>query len=304
MEEKKEEKNDINLINEVGAMSYKALIKARDMVKVGARLSDVAKHAEGFLKENGYGAAFPLNLSIGMQAAHYTPSVDDETVFGEHDLVKVDFGAEKNGILGDCALTVDLSHNNQKLIEAVNDALQNALSVIKSGVEVRSIGKEIERTILSKGFVPIRNLGGHSVKTHELHSDIFIPNYDNGDETKLEENMTVAIEPFATNGKGLVTESDICDIYSFDVEVNVRMREARQIQEEIKKSYSHEPFAVRWLSNVVGSRFGLYAGIAELSRNGGLTRHPTLIEVGKGLVSQAELEVIVEKDSCRILTKV
>ncbi len=298
-----EDKVDPKVVEEVGAASYKALVAARDMIKPGVKLLDVANHVEKMLKEQGYGMAFPLNLSIGVQAAHYTPSIDDETVFGENDLIKVDFGAEKDGVLGDCALTVDLSHNNQKLVEASIEALQNATSVIKSGVEVGKIGAEIEKAITSRGFVPIRNLGGHTVKTHDLHSDIFVPNYDNGDDTILEEGMVVAIEPFATSGKGIVTESDICDIYSFDFETQVRMREARILQEEIKKNYSHEPFAARWLSNVVDSRFGLYAGVSELARAGALTRYPTLIETGKGLVSQAELEVIVEKDSCRILTK-
>ncbi len=298
-----EEKTDPKLIEEVGAMSYKALTMARDMVKPGVKLVDVANKVEGFLKEQGYGAAFPLNLSIDTQAAHYTPTLDDGLVFGEKDVVKVDFGAEKNGVLGDCALTVDLSHNNQKLVEATIEALQNAISVVKAGVEVHKIGAEVEKAIKAKGFLPIVNLGGHTVKTHELHSSIFVPNFDNGDDTKLEEGMTVAIEPFATDGAGEIKDSDICEIYSFDIETGVRLKESRSIMEEIKKKYPHEPFAARWLSNVVPSGFGLYAGIAELSRTGALTRYPTLVEVGKGLVSQAELEVLVEKDGCKILTK-
>ncbi|HUC38589.1 MAG TPA: type II methionyl aminopeptidase [Candidatus Acidoferrum sp.] len=298
-----DKKPDLKIVEEVGAISYQALKVARDMVKPGVKLLDVAKKAESFLKEKGYGLAFPLNLSINEQAAHYTPSLEDETVFKENDIVKVDFGAEKDGVLGDCALTVDLSGKNQKLVEASMEALQNAISVVKAGVEVRKIGAEIEKAITAKGFEPIRNLGGHSVKVHDLHSDIFIPNYDNEDDTKLEEGMVVAIEPFATNGEGMVTESDTCEIYGFNAEMGVRLKEARQIMEEIKKNYSHEPFAVRWFSNIVPSSFGLYAGIAELSRNEALVRYPTLVEVGKGMVSQAELEVLVEKEGCKILTK-
>ena len=298
-----EDKQDPKVVEEVGAISYKALIMARDMIKPGVRLIDVANKVEGFLTEQGYGAAFPLNLSVNDQAAHYTPSLDDEASFGDNDVVKVDFGAEKNGTLGDCALTVDLSGNSQKLVEASMDALQSAMSVVKSGIEVHKIGAEIEKAIVAKGFLPIKNLGGHTVRTHDLHSDIFIPNYDNGDDTKLEEGMVVAIEPFATDGNGMVKDSDICEIYSFDMEMQVRLKEARLIQDEIKKGYSHEPFAARWLSGVVPSSFGLYAGMAELARSGALTRYPTLLEIGKGLVAQSELEIIVEKEGCRILTR-
>ena len=298
-----DDKTDIKTVEEVGAISYKALAMARDMVKPGIKLIEVATKVEGFLKERGFGAAFPLNLSVNWEAAHYTPALDDGRVFGDEDVVKVDFGAEKNGILGDCALTVDLSGDSQTLVDASMEALQNAVSAVKAGIEVHRIGAEIEKAITAKGFQPIRNLGGHTVKTHELHSDIFVPNYDNGDDTKLEEGMVVAIEPFATSGEGMVSDSDTCEIYSFDTEAQVRLKEARLLQDEIKKSYAHEPFAARWLSSVVPSSFGLYAGIAELARAGALTRYPTLVEVGKGLVAQSELEVLVEKGGCRILTK-
>ena len=113
----------------------------------------------------------------------------------------------------------------------------------------------------------------------------------------------VAIEPFATDGWGMVTESDVCDIYGFVADIPVRSPDARLVLQEIKGKYAHEPFAVRWLSNVLDSRFRLYAEIEELSRAGALDRYPTLVEVGKGMVSQAELEVLVGKDGCEILTK-
>lgn len=213
--EHKHETVDPELVKEVGRASYEALMKAKAMVKPGVRLLDVADAAEGFLKEKGFGCAFPLNLSINEQAAHYTPSVEDETVFPDNALVKVDFGAAKEGVLGDCALTVDLSGKYGKLVESVDDALKNAIAVVKAGVRVSDIGAEIEKTIEAAGFLPIKNLGGHEVAVHDLHSSTFIPNYDNGDDTVLEEGMTVAIEPFAVDGKKqAVYESDICDIYT------------------------------------------------------------------------------------------
>ena len=303
MEDRQRDGREIGLAREVGAASYRALRNAAELVKPGAKLVDVADAAERFLKDSGYGAAFPINLSIGSQAAHYAPSLDDEAIFSDKDVVKVDFGAEKGGVLGDCALTIDLSGGSQDLVEAADEALLNAISKTKAGAKVCEIGGEIDRSIRARGFVPIRNLGGHSVEVHELHSSVFVPNYDNGDETQLEEGMVVAIEPFATTGKGLVTESDICDIYGLSADATVRSQEARLVLQEIKSRYPHEPFAVRWLSNVIGSRFGLYAAIAELARAGILERYPTLVEVGKGIVAQAEAEVLVGKDGCEVLTK-
>lgn len=288
----------------VGKISYEALIKARDMVKPGVKLLDVADAVENFVREKGYTCAFPLNLSINEQAAHYTPSFMDDKVFTENDIVKVDFGAAKEGVLGDCAVTVDLTGQYSKLVDASRMALDNALSMIKIGVKVGDIGKEIAKTIESAGYKPVMNLGGHGVGVHNLHAEIFIPNYDNKDETTLEEGEVIAIEPFVTTGKkGLIAESGICDIYNFAQECSVRLPSARDLLKEIQTNHNSEPFAVRWLANKQVSKFGLYAAVNELVRAGALTPHPTLVGLDNGMIAQSEVEVIVEKDSCVVLTK-
>lgn len=298
------EEKELEILHEIGKITVEALLKTKEQIKPGAKLLDVANTAENFLRENGYGLSFPINLSINEQAAHYTPSLNDEKVFSENDLVKVDFGAEKNGLLGDGAITIDLSSNNQKLVDAAGKALENAISSVRTGVSVSTIGKVIGNTIEEAGFKPVRNLGGHELHTHDLHAGLFIPNYDNLDQTKLEEGMVIAIEPFVTNGKGLVVNSDIFEIYGYVTTTNIRSNDARMLLQEIESKYNSEPFAVRWLSNIIDSKFRLYAAIGELMRAGSIEPYPTLVEANKGLISQAEAQLVVEKDSCRVLTKV
>ncbi|MEM3227554.1 MAG: M24 family metallopeptidase, partial [Candidatus Micrarchaeaceae archaeon] len=216
----------------VGNMSYRMLEFAKDKVKEGAKLLDVANAIEEYAKSEGYELAFPVNLSINEYAAHYTPSASDEKVFTANDLVKIDLGARKNGILGDCAITIDLSGKSEKLVEASKEALDNAVSKIKAGVKVSEIGKVVEETIKAKGFAPIKNLGGHGVGIHGLHDEPFIPNYDNGDDTELEEGMVVALEPFATNGKGYVVNSDVFEIYGYVSDALTRDANARKMLAE------------------------------------------------------------------------
>ena len=296
--------SNLAIIKEVGAFSHKALVNAKSLVRPGAKLLDVANAAEKFLLDNGYTCAFPLNLSVNGEAAHYSPSVADEKVFGDKDIVKVDFGAAKDGILGDCAVTVDLSGENGKLVEAAERALADAIATVRAGVKVNEIGKVIAGAIESRGFRPIENLGGHGVGEHDLHSKVFVPNFDNGDETELEDGEVVAIEPFATSGKkGLVTDSDICEIYGFVGPTPVRNPDARKVLDEIMNKYSSEPFAVRWLSNVIPEKFKLYVAVKELWRSGALTPYPMLIGLGGGNVSQAEAELLVTGDGCEVLTK-
>lgn len=296
---------DLNTIKEVGKVSSDAILYAADLVKPGAKLLDVANSAEKFLKDKGYGLAFPINLSINEQAAHYTPSMDDESAFTENDLVKIDFGGEKNGLLGDGAITVDLSGKHGKMIEAAEKALDNAIGMIRHGVSVCDIGKTIGETTEALGFKPVKNLGGHGVGVHDLHADIFIPNYDNGDFTVLEEGMVVAVEPFITTGEGMVVDGDTCEIYSYseDGSKQVRSAEARTLLQHIEKSNSKEPFAVRWFSGLVSSKFRLYAAISELVRSGAIEPNPVLVEASKGMVAQSEAQMVVTKEGCEIITR-
>lgn len=298
-------KENINLktMQEVGAITYSALKHAGKSVKPGAKLIEIAELAEGYLKENGFESAFPLNISINNYAAHYSPRLEEETAFNENDLVKLDFGAERNGFFGDCAISIDLSNNRPEFVDATNEAVENALSIIKQGVKVNEIGAEIAKTIESKGLKPIRNLGGHGISTNNLHGEPFIPNYDNGDDTALEEGMVIALEPFATNGKGAVTDSDILEICSFNGHVNVRSLNARKLLDAIETRFPHKAFAIRWLSDIISVKFSLYSAINELIRADAIAPIPALVEIGNGIVSQSEIELIVEKDSCSILTK-
>ncbi len=288
----------------VGKVLSEALLMSKGMVKPGVKLITVAEAGEKFVRDKGYGLAFPMNISINEQAAHYTPCLDDDKVFTSNDLVKLDFGTEKDGYLGDCAVTVDLTGKYSGLVSAANEAMAKAISVVKAGVKVNEIGKVIAESIESKGFFPIKNLGGHGVNEHELHAEPFIPNYDNGDETELEEGQVIALEPFATNGKGFVADSDIHEIFSYVDESTTRSADSRLLLKEIAAKYKTEPFAARWLSNKINSRFRLYAAMGELMRAGAITPHSTLVEVSNGMVSQSEAQLIVEKDGCEVLAKV
>lgn len=300
----KEEKIDIDTIKKIYKAGYSAVKEAASYVKPGVKLLDVAERIEHNIIEQGYNCAFPINLSINEEAAHYTPSFQDEKIFNEKDVIKVDFGIEEFGIMSDCAVTVDLSGEHADLVDASKEAIDAALSIIKSGVEVGKIGQEIENTIKKRNLAPIKNLGGHGLGIHDLHAGPFIPNFNNKDNTKLEEGTIIAIEPFVTNGKsGIVIEGDTCEIYQLEAEAIVRSQNARKIMSAIINRYKNEPFAVRWLANELDSKFGLYSSISEIFRTGALNAYPVLLEQSKGLVAQTEVNVLVGTDSCELLTK-
>ncbi len=288
---------------EAGKASFEALTYAKELVKPGKKLIDTANELEKFMKDKGFGLAFPVNISINENAAHYTPTVNDESVFTNNDLVKIDLGARKDTYLQDCAVTIDLSGKYANFVDTAQKALQEAISSVKAGRKVCEIGAAVEKVVKGAGLKPIENLGGHGISEEDLHADIFIPNYDNGDDTALEEGQVVALEPFITNGMGHVIEGEHLQIYQKLGNVNARSEDTRRISEFIDKNYSTYPFAVRWLVNAFGSEFKVRRGLNELAALGALESFPVLVEKGKGIVAQAEASVIVQKDGCEVLTK-
>ncbi len=294
---------DYEKLKEVGKVSYEALQYAKGLVKVGAKVYDVCEKAEEFIRGKGMAPAFPVNISINERAAHYTATINDALQFADNDLVKVDLGARSGDVLGDCAVCVDLSGKYAQLIETAEQTLEAALSKVKAGTELNSIGREVEQLAKKKGFEPIRNLGGHAIEREELHASIFIPNFDNGDTTKLEEGQVIAVETFITTGEGFVTDSDTVQIFQKTGGASTRSPETRRISESIDKNYVTYPFSIRWLSKEFPSEFGIRKALNELNSFGVIESFPTLVERSGGMVAQAEKEVIVEKDSCSIVTK-
>lgn len=299
------EEYNYDTIREVGKVSFEALQHSKKTVKEGRKILDIAEELENFIKEKGFSLAFPVNISINQNAAHYTPTMDDAYVLSGKEVIKIDLGARKDSYLGDCALTIDLSQNYSKMVEASEEALLNAISLVKTGREVNEIGREIAKTVEAKGFKPIRNLGGHGISRSDLHADIFIPNFDNGDTTKLEEGQVIAIEPFVTDGIGLVGDGEHLQIFQKTKEAQLRSQESRRISEFIDKSYSAYPFAIRWLQREFKElgEFKIRRALNELAGQEAIESFPVLVEKKNGTVAQSEKEMIVQKDSCEIITK-
>ncbi|MHC1580005.1 MAG: type II methionyl aminopeptidase [Candidatus Alkanophagales archaeon] len=269
--------------------------RAASMVREGVPILEVAEFVENAIRERGAEPAFPCNISLNEVAAHSTPSRDDKRVFGG-ELVKLDIGAHVEGYIADAAVTIDLSGENGRLVEAAEEALKAAISVIHDGVSTAEVGAAIEKVIREYGFKPIVNLSGHGLARYVAHAPPTIPNVGQRGGAVLRENDVVAIEPFATNGAGRVSEGATVEIYSLVREKPVRLPAARRLLAEIRK-YKTLPFAKRWLP-----RENLDVALRNLEAAGVIRSYPVLREAARGLISQAEHTVIVKKDGCEVIT--
>ncbi len=274
-----------------GKIAAEAREFSRRLIKPGARLLDIAEQIENKVRELGAMPGFPVNLSLNEVAAHYTPISNDDFIL-EDQLIKIDIGTCFNGAIGDTAYTVDLSGRYSDIVRASKEALANVEKILQVGTSLGDIGKTIQESIQSYGLLPIKNLSGHGLSSFSVHEPPSIPNVSTNDPTVLKKGQTIAIEPFATDGAGMIKESGRAMIYSQVNRRPVRNMFSRQIFAEIQK-YHNLPFATRWLAMKFGEgRTRL--GLRELVQVGNIREYPPLTEINKGMVSQAEHTFIID----------
>lgn len=269
--------------------------EAVEMVRVGNTLLQVAEFVENKTIELGGRPAFPCNISRNQEAAHATPKIGDTDVF-DKDMVKLDIGVHVDGYVADSAVTVDLSGNSD-ILKAAEGALAAAIEFAKPGVTTGEIGAVIENSIRSYGLNPIINLTGHGLSQYEAHDDPSVPNRHVEGGAVLKEGDVLAIEPFATNGAGLVHDGSWAEIYSLVRKKPVRMPAVRNVLKQVEE-YRELPFAKRWLKSDK-----LDFSLIQLEKAGIIHSYPVLLESTGGLVAQAEHTIIITEDGCEVTTK-
>lgn len=287
----------------------KIAAEARDygagLIKPGVSFLEVANLVESMILKRKAGLAFPVNISINEGAAHYSPRHDDILVFKKGNVVKLDVGAHIDGYIADTATTVEVETNNySNMIKASNDALDNAIGLVKAGVDFSEIGKIVEETIKSYGYKPINNLSGHSLEQYKLHSGMSVPNVSNThSKIKPKEGDVLAIEPFATNGEGRVVSGRGSNIYlcnkSFRSKL-IRDNKSKNLFDKLMVEFKTLPFAQRWCEDLLPNGGNL--ALKKLSFLGFIKHYPQLIEAKGGTVTQKEHTVIVKEDGCETTT--
>jgi methionyl aminopeptidase len=269
--------------------------EAVEMVRVGNSLLKVAELVENRTIELGGRPAFPCNISRNEEAAHATPKLGDTDIFGK-DMVKLDLGVHVDGYIADSAVTVDLSGNSD-IIKAAEEALAAAIELARPGITTGKIGAAIEDSIRSYGLNPIMNLTGHGLSQYEAHDEPVIPNKRVEGGVILREGDVFAIEPFATDGIGLIHDGSWAEIYSLIRKKPVRMPAIRNVLKQAEE-YRGLPFAKRWLESDK-----LEFVLIQLEKTGILHSYPVLLESAGGLVAQAEHTIIITHDGCEVTTK-
>jgi len=218
---------------------------------IGKTVEEICDYAESEIIKRGAKCAFPVNTSLNEIAAHYTAEPNDAKTVSDSDLIKIDLGAQINGYIADTAVTVNYNQEHDSMVQAAENALEAAMSMIKSGVKSKDVGRKIQNTIQDMGFKPIANLSGHSLDQYTIHAGKTVPNMWSIGSFDFSENQAYACEPFVTakNGLGFVRNGKIKNIFALSSRKRTKDDEADKVQEYIWNNFNMLPFALRWLLN-------------------------------------------------------
>ncbi|PSN68575.1 methionine aminopeptidase 2-like protein [Corynespora cassiicola Philippines] len=283
---------------------------AQKWIKPGMSLTEIAEGIEDSVRaltghqglEEGdalkAGMGFPTGLSINHCAAHYTPNAGNKMVLNYEDVMKVDFGVHINGRIVDSAFTLSFDPVYDNLINACKDATNTGVK--EAGIDVRmcDIGAAVQEVMESyeceiKGQTYpvkcIRNLNGHSIGHFSIHGGKTVPIVKGGDQTKMEEGETFAIETFGSTGKGYVRDDMETSHYAKREDapkVALRVSSAKTLLNSITKNFGTLPFCRRYLDRLGHDKYLL--GLNNLVSAGIVEAYPPLCDIKGSYTAQSE----------------
>lgn len=197
----------------IANLAQKAIERA---IKPGVSTLELDKIAESVIRENG-GIPAEKGYPSGIKGVPDFPgsicaSVNDNIIHGipskynvlkEGDIISVDLVVYKDGFNGDCARTYfvgEVSSDAKRLVEVTKQAFFEGIKYAKKGNRLGDISYAIGSFVRKNGFDVIKEFQGHGIG-RQMHEDPGIPNYGKpGKGIRLEEGMTLAIEPMVVAG--------------------------------------------------------------------------------------------------------
>jgi methionyl aminopeptidase len=286
-----------------GKIAHLTLDQVEKVIKPGVEVAKLFDLIESLIMKRA-DLAFPPNISVDNCAAHDSAAINEKRTLSKKALVKIDIGANVNGMLSDTCRTFSMDGKNSRLIKASKEALNAAIEVIKPGARVNEIGIAVQDKIESFGFKPIANLTGHQLEKGHLHAGLSIPSVKAipfSKRGKIKNGMILAIEPFATNGNGM-NAGYVEDAPRPALIYSSTGKPRSEVGKLLVNKYQRIPFALRSANRFLEQNKIKVDDLTAILDKDSFHGYRPLVERTGGLVSQAEHTVLVTSKGGRILT--
>ncbi|RDV83381.1 type I methionyl aminopeptidase [Ammonifex thiophilus] len=199
---------ELQYMREAGRIVALTLQELEKAIRPGVTTKELDSLAEEFIRRQGARPAF--KGLYGFPASICT-SINEEVVHGipgprrlrEGDIISIDVGTEVEGYHGDGAWTFpvgEISEEAARLLEVTREALYRGIEKAVAGNRLTDISYAIQTYVESHGFSVVRDFVGHGIG-RRMHEEPQVPNFGPpGRGPRLEEGMTLAIEPMVNAG--------------------------------------------------------------------------------------------------------
>lgn len=207
---------EIAIMREAAQVVSRTLGEIAKIIGPGVTGNQLDELAENYIRSQGaepgfkglYGCPSTVLVSVNEQVVHGLPS---DVPFKEGDIVSVDCGAVWKGYYGDHAYTFQIGEvapEVKKLLEVTKECLYLGIEEARVGNRISDIGFVIQQHAEKNGYGVVRDLVGHGLGK-SLHEDPQVPNYGRrGRGKKIENGLTIAIEPMINMGTEKVEQLD------------------------------------------------------------------------------------------------
>ena len=170
---------------------------------------DIDKMAEELIAKNGWVSSFKdyrgypntVCVAVNDEVVHGIPK---QRVLMPGDIVGIDLGVVVDGWHGDSAITIAVggsaSDEAMRLLKITREALYKGIEKARVGNRLSDIGNAVQSYVEKNGYSVVRELVGHGIG-RSLHEEPNVPNFGKPKKgVRLEEGMTLAIEPMVNIG--------------------------------------------------------------------------------------------------------
>ena len=245
-------------------------LKEKDIVLPGKSIQSIVHFIENSVKtKSNYdykhpliaGCAFPANVSVNENVAHYTYSDQNKDyILTQNDIVKIDFGVHRHGYIIDSAETFYFNEKYKEFIDISKKATEFAVRM--SGVDkcLGDLGGEIEEYVHSKeveidnvthSLYTLKELCGHNIGQYKIHNSKAVPNCQFDYPLRMEEGEVYALEPFVSTHSCESYYDRPCNLFMLNKDYLKHENKLTTIELEyftkIKNQYNTLCFCDRWL---------------------------------------------------------
>ena len=209
---------EIQIMRKAAKILSQALSYGQSIAKAGMTTRELDQEIEKFIRSKGATPGFKgymgfpgtICKAVNDEIVHGIP---DDTPLQEGDILTIDCGAKLEGYNSDSAVTFaigQIPEETQNFMDVCQQALYQAIKVIKPGATTGDIGHTIQTYVESCGYHIFKNLIGHGIGK-KLWEDPQVPNFGSpGKGAKLKPGMIICVEPIIgqTTNQMITLEDD------------------------------------------------------------------------------------------------